>query len=61
MELYLHAPYALGSTQHHIQWVLEVPFPWVKWPGQEADHSPVCSVEVKNELGYTHSAYRCVQ
>lgn len=41
-------------TQHHIHWVLEVPSPGVKWLGQEGDHSPPRSVEVKKERSYTY-------
>jgi len=40
---------AVEPTQYHIHWVLEVPSPGVKWPGQEGDHSPPCSVEFKKE------------
>jgi len=40
---------AVEPTQHHIHWVLVVPSPDVKWPGQDGDHSPPCSVEVKKE------------
>jgi hypothetical protein len=28
-------------------------FPWGKWPGREADHSPPTSIEVKNAWIYT--------
>jgi hypothetical protein len=37
-----------GPTQPTILWV-----PWVERPGREADHSPPCSVEVKNAWRYT--------
>jgi len=52
---------AVEPTQYHIHWVLEVPSPGVKWPGQEGDHSPPCSVEFKKEWSYSHtSGHRCI-
>jgi hypothetical protein len=38
----------LGPIQPPIQWVPGVLSLGVKWQGCEADHSPPCSVEVKN-------------
>jgi hypothetical protein len=38
---------ALGSTQPRIQWVTEVLSLGVKWPGREANRSPLASAEVK--------------
>jgi hypothetical protein len=38
----------LGPTQPPIQWVEKVPFPDVKWPGREPDHSPPPSAEFEN-------------
>jgi hypothetical protein len=38
---------ALGPTQPPIQWVPGTPSLEVKWPGCEADHSPLSSAEVK--------------
>jgi hypothetical protein len=47
---------ALGPTQHPIQWVPGALSLGVKRQGREADHSPPCSVKVKEcvEL-YLHS------
>jgi len=39
---------ALVHTQPPIQWVLGSHFPWVKWSGHQADHSPPSSAKVKN-------------
>jgi hypothetical protein len=44
---------ALGPTQPPIQWLPEAVFLKVKWPGREADHSPLSSAEVKNAWSYT--------
>jgi hypothetical protein len=44
---------ALGLTQPPIQWVPVTPFPEVKRPRREADHSPPCNAEVNNTWGYT--------
>jgi hypothetical protein len=44
---------ALGPTQPPIQWVPGALSLEVKRQGLEADHSPPCSAEVKNEWGYT--------
>jgi hypothetical protein len=44
---------ALEPTQPTIQWVRGGLSLGVKWPGREADHSPQCSVEVKNVWSYT--------
>jgi len=38
---------ALVSTQPSIQWL-----PEIKSPGREADNSPPCSADVKNEWSY---------
>jgi len=43
----------LWPTQPPIQWVPEVPSLGIKRPGCEADHSPPCTAEVKNECSYT--------
>jgi hypothetical protein len=50
----------LGPTQPPIRWVLGVICPGKKWPGREAHHSPLSSVEVKKAgtmslLPYTSS------
>jgi len=34
------------TTQHPLQWVLEVIPLWVKWPGCGADHNPQNNSEV---------------
>jgi hypothetical protein len=44
---------ALGPTQPPIQRVPGAPFPGVKRPGREADHSPPTSAEVKKMWIYT--------
>jgi hypothetical protein len=33
-------------------------FLWVNWPGREADHSPPCNAEVKDEWSYTPTVSR---
>jgi hypothetical protein len=43
----------LGPTQHSIQWVPEVPFPGIKWPECETNHSPLFSAMVKNAWSFT--------
>jgi len=43
---------ALGSTQPPIPWVPAALYLGVSRPGREADHSPPCSAEVKNEWSY---------
>jgi hypothetical protein len=43
----------LGPNQPPIQWVPGAPFPVVKRPGREADHSPPASAEVKRTWAYT--------
>jgi len=43
---------AVGPTQPPIQWVHGYPFPGVKRPEREADHSPP-TAEVKNVWRYT--------
>jgi hypothetical protein len=41
---------ALGPTQSPVQWVPAGPFPGGKArTGPDADHSPPCSAEIKNE------------
>jgi hypothetical protein len=47
-----HRP-ALGLTQSSIQWVLGALSPGIKWPGHEADHSPLTSTKVKKTWVYT--------
>ena len=42
----------LGPTQPHIQWFPKL-FPRVKRPGNEIDHSPPSSVEIKTDWRYT--------
>jgi hypothetical protein len=44
---------AVGPTQPHIQWVPGALALGVKRPGNEADHSPPSSAEVKNEWSCT--------
>jgi hypothetical protein len=39
---------ALGPTRPSIQWVPWAPYPGIKRPGREADHSPPASAEVNN-------------
>jgi hypothetical protein len=39
---------ALGPIQPPVQWVPGALSLGVKWPGREADHSPLSSAEVKN-------------
>jgi hypothetical protein len=39
----------LEHTHHPVEWVPEALSPGVKQPKREADHSPLCSAEVKNE------------
>jgi hypothetical protein len=39
----------LGLTQPFVQWVLGALSPGVEHPGNEADHSPPSSAEVKND------------
>jgi hypothetical protein len=39
---------ALRPTQSSIQWVPGAHSPGIKWPGEEADHSPPSSAKVKN-------------
>jgi hypothetical protein len=46
---------ALGPTQPPIQWVLGTPSLGVKWPGNEADHTPPSSADVKSVELYFHS------
>jgi hypothetical protein len=43
---------ALGPTQPPIQWILEALSLGVKWPGRDADHSPLSSAKVKNAWSY---------
>jgi hypothetical protein len=45
--MHIHGP-ALGATQPPIQWVPGALSLGVKWPGREADHSPLSSAELKN-------------
>jgi hypothetical protein len=45
----------LGHIQPHIQWVLGILLPGVKWLGHIADPSPPCIAKVKNGCGYFHS------
>jgi hypothetical protein len=47
----------LGPTQPPIQWVLGAPFPGVKRPGREADHSLPPSAEIKNAWSYTSTPH----
>jgi hypothetical protein len=47
---------ALGFTQPLIQWVPGAPFPEVKRPGREADHSPPTSAEVQKMWIYISTA-----
>jgi len=42
----------LGPTQIPIQLVAWAVIAGVRWPGREADHSPLSSYEVKNVLSY---------
>jgi hypothetical protein len=37
--------------------LLSIVFQGVKWPGHEADHSPLSSAEVKNAWSYTSLPY----
>jgi hypothetical protein len=39
---------ALGPTQPPIQWIQVAPYPGLKRPGREADHSPPANAMVKN-------------
>jgi hypothetical protein len=41
----------LGPTQPPNQWVPGALFPGVKWPGRDADHSPLSSAEAKKGGG----------
>jgi hypothetical protein len=41
----------LGPTQHFIEQAQE-PFPWLKRPGREADHSSICSAVVITVWSY---------
>jgi hypothetical protein len=43
----------MGFAQPPIQWVPRAPSPEVKRPGNEADHSPPASAEVKKIWIYT--------
>jgi hypothetical protein len=43
---------ALGPNQPPIQWVPEAVSAGVKWPGREADHSPLPSAKVENAWSY---------
>ena len=47
------AKLAVWFTQPHIEWVLRAGSLGVKWLMCEANHSPPCSAEVKNERSYT--------
>jgi hypothetical protein len=51
----LHNPSrpVLGPTQPPVQWVPGAISLGVKWPENEADHSPPCSTEVKYVWSYT--------
>jgi hypothetical protein len=48
-------PDRLRLTQHAVQWVPEIIYPRVKWPGHEADQSPQFSAGV-NEWSYTSAS-----
>jgi hypothetical protein len=52
-DFFLTSQPALGPTQPPIQWVPEALPLKVKRPGNEADHSPPSSAEVKNAWSYT--------
>jgi hypothetical protein len=43
-----------GPTQLPIQWVPRTPFPGVKWPGREADQSPLSNSKLNNGESYFH-------
>jgi len=43
----------LETTQPPIQWLIGALTLGVKWPGCEADHSPLPSAKVKNAWSYT--------
>jgi len=54
------------STLKHPDWLWgppsllfceqQVPFPWVKWPGHEDDHSPLYSAKVTDKLNYVSTS-----
>jgi len=50
---------ALDSTQAPIHWVLNS-FPGLMRPGHETEHSPLSTVEVKNECNYTSAPPVCL-
>jgi hypothetical protein len=51
--LHYHVQNGCIATQPPIQWVSEALSLRLKRPGREADHSPPCCTEVKNEWSYT--------
>jgi hypothetical protein len=49
---------ALGPTQPPIQWKPGALSPGVKWPGRDADHSPITSADIKKTWVYTSTPPR---